>query len=294
VKREAPTARSTFGIPAIAVSAAACALSPSNARMPRAIPQPPAAASPAQASQPEPGAAEERDEAREPLVFDSPFADLAISGYPSAVVGLPDNATSARPVVVVIHGLGGKPEPQCQAWRSIVRAWGFVLCPRGEYDPERSMPGDKRYVHPGGPRLRAHIDAALAALAQRYAGYVDAERPALAGFSLGATEVALLAQKASARFPRLAVLEGGLDVWYAPTIDAFAADGGVRVLFGCGSAWCPRSAGAAAARIDQRPGVEAHVASAPVGHTNAPPLQEAIRAELRWFFAGDERWTAAL
>jgi predicted esterase len=175
-----------------------------------------------------------------------------------------------------------------------VRAWGFVVCPRGNPDPQRSFPGDPRYTHPGGARLLAHIEAGLAALAERYAGYVDTNRPLLAGFSLGATEVAMLGQKTSSRFPRLAILEGGLDVWYEPTIDAFVAEGGVRVLFGCGSYWCPPSATAAAARIAKRDGVEAHVAWAPVGHTYQPPLQEAIRAELPWFLAGDDRWTAAL
>jgi hypothetical protein len=291
VKRVAPTAKSNIGIALVAVSAAACAFSPSNARVPSASAPAAVVASPAAIAPVEPPSAPEGSGALEPLSADPPFADLPIPGHPDAVVGLPEGATAARPVVVVIHGLGGKPEPNCNAWRAIVRAWGFVLCPRGEYDAQRSTPGDRRYVHPGGAPLRAHIDAALAALAERYAGYVDVVQPALAGFSLGATEVALLGQKASATFPRLAILEGGLDVWYGPTIAAFAAEGGVRVLFGCGSTWCPPPANAAAARIAARPGVEARVASAPVGHTNAPPLQEAIRAELPWFFAGDERWS---
>jgi hypothetical protein len=156
------------------------------------------------------------------------------------------------------------------------------------------MPGDPRYTHPGGRRLLAHIDDALAALAERYAGYADVRAPLLAGFSLGAYEVAMLGQRGLPRFPRLAVLEGGVDGWSAPTVEAFAAEGGVRVLFGCGSSLCTVPATAAAGRIAQRDGVEARVASAPVGHANTPPLQEAIRAELPWFLAGDDRWTPAL
>jgi hypothetical protein len=304
VKRIAPTVRSRLGILLFAVSAAACALDPSTPRTPAAYStEAQAAAEPVpvepSASSDTPPTGEPVDvrpfrTGAEPLAVDPPFVNFPVPGYPDAVVGLPEGATSPRPVIVVIHGLGGRPDPNCKAWRAIVRGWGFVLCPRGEYDPQRSTPGDRRYTHPGGDRLLAHIDTALGVLADRYAGYVDVRAPVLAGFSLGAYEVALLAQRGLPRFPRVAVLEGGLDGWYAPTIEAFGAQGGVRVLFGCGSWWCAPTAIAAAARIGQRSGVEARVASAPVGHANTPPLQEAIRAELPWFLAGDDRWGPAL
>src|SRR5262249_44255412 len=156
----------------------------------------------------------------------------------------------SHPVVVVIHGLGDRPEPHCEAWRNITNARAFVLCPRGAYDAERSTYDSRRYTHPCCEPLRAHIDAALTALSTRYGFVADTRRPLLAGFSLGATEAALLAQSDGGRFPRVAVLEGGLDVWYAPTIQGFAAQGGRRVLFGCGSSWCTPSAHAAADRID--------------------------------------------
>jgi hypothetical protein len=303
VKRIAPTVKSRVGILLFAVSAAACALDPSTPRTPAACAPDVVAAEPDAV---DPGASSEPPEASEPadlpalrsgprpLAADPPFVDFPVPGYPDAVVGLPEGATSSRPVVVVIHGLGGRPDPNCKAWRAIVRGWGFVLCPRGEYDPERSTPGDRRYTHPGGRRLRAHIDAALGALAERYAGYADVRAPVLTGFSLGAYEIAMLGQRGLPPFPRLAVLEGGFDGWAAPTIEAFAAEGGSRVLFGCGSSWCSIPSSAAAARIGQRPGLEARVASAPVGHANTPPLQEAIRSQLPWFLAGDERWAPAL
>jgi hypothetical protein len=303
VKRIAPTVSSRVGILLFAVSAAACALDPSTPRPPAAYP-PEAVATERDdidrdiASEP-PEANEPSDppalrSGAEPLAADPPFVDFPVPGYPDAVLGLPEGATSSRPVIVVIHGLGGRPDPNCKAWRAIVRGWGFVLCPRGEYDPERSTPGDRRYTHPGGRRLRAHIDAALQALADRYAVYADVRAPVLAGFSLGAYEIAMLGQRGLPRFPRLAVLEGGFDGWSAPTVEAFAAEGGSRVLFGCGTSWCAAPASAAAARIGQRRGVEARVASAPVGHVNTPPLQEALRAQLPWFLAGDERWAPAL
>jgi dienelactone hydrolase len=222
------------------------------------------------------------------------LATLPLPGFPDAVVATPflfDEDPSPRPVVVVVHGLGDWPERHCEAWRNITRARAFVLCPRGAFDGERSAYDAPRYTHPGGAPLRAHLEAALSALSARYKS-ADTDQPLLAGFSLGATEVALLAQADPARFPRVAVLEGGLDVWFASTIDTFVSRGGRRVLFGCGSPWCPPPARIDIARIDEAAaaGVEARMAFADVGHRPAPDLQAAIEDVFPWFVEGDTRW----
>jgi hypothetical protein len=217
------------------------------------------------------------------------FTNLAVPGFPDAVVALPNGAITQRPVLVVIHGSGDRPDYNCDAWRHITSDYPFVLCPRGDYVPSESGKGDdKRYTHRGGAYLRRHVDAALASLATRFAGYVDVDRPALAGFSLGASEVAGLALSDPARFPRVAEIEGGHDVWTAANARAFAAGGGPRVLFGCGSAWCVPAAKARVARL-QNGGLEARAVYANVGHTTDRPLQEAIMTEIGWFLAGDPR-----
>lgn len=221
----------------------------------------------------------------------SPFVGLPVTGFPDAVVGLPAIEEAGRPVIVVLHGLGGRPEPNCRAWRDITEAAGYALCLRGDFDAERSGPGDPRYTLAGGWVLRKHLETALAALRARFGGGVDVDHPLLAGFSLGAAEVALLAQSDPARFRRIAVIEGGLDAWVEPTIAPFAARGGERVLFGCGSSWCTPPALAAASRIGNG-GASARVVYADVGHRNSPPLQRAIRSELGWLVEGDARWQA--
>jgi predicted esterase len=218
------------------------------------------------------------------------LGSLSVPGYPDAVLAEPFDAGDApRPVVVVIHGLGDLPEPHCEAWRNITGARAFVVCPRGGYDPQFSTWGNPRYTHPCCEALRAHIDASLASLSARFGALADTRHPLLAGFSLGATEAALLAQSDTERFPRVAVLEGGLDVWFGATIRAFAARGGRRVLFGCGSAWCTPSARGAAGRIDGA-GIGARVVFADVGHRPSPPLQAAIDDVFDWFVEGDSRW----
>jgi predicted esterase len=213
------------------------------------------------------------------------LASLNVPGFSNAVVALPTDREPGRTVVVVVHGLGDWPERHCEAWRNVTCGRAFILCPRGAYAPERSRKDDVRYTHPGGVLLRRHIDAALAALATEYGDDVDIAHPVLAGFSLGATEVALVAQADPGRFSRVAVLEGGLDVWFGATIHAFASGGGQRVLFGCGSSWCTPPAKAAIGRIVES-GVEANLAFAAVGHTIDAPLQDAIRGHIGWLLDG--------
>jgi predicted esterase len=225
-----------------------------------------------------------------PIPPDPLFTNLVAPPFPEAVVSVPNGATSPRPLLIVLHGTGDRPDWNCDAWRHITGAQAFVLCPRGDHDPRESTPGDRRFTLRGGAHLRAYLEAAIAALSARFAGYVDVERPIVTGFSLGATEIAQLALTDPARFPRVALLEGGHGVWTASSVAAFAARGGARVLFGCGSPWCPPLARSAARRLDEG-GVPARSVFAPVGHTNDRPLQEAIMRELGWFFDGDARWT---
>jgi pimeloyl-ACP methyl ester carboxylesterase len=220
------------------------------------------------------------------------FVDLSVPGFPDAVVSLPVDASAVQPVLVVLHGMDGRPDVQCDVWRTITRARGFIVCPRGVYDPEHSPPDDARYTLPYGDILRRHVAAALEALRTRFGEIVDVERPLLAGFSLGATEAATLALSEPEVFPRIAILEGGVDGWVGTVPGSFAKGGGIRVLFGCGSSWCTPTARAAAARLSTE-GVESRVAWADVGHRNAPELIEAIQRELQWFVEGDDRWAAA-
>lgn len=227
--------------------------------------------------------------ARAPIPPDPLFTNLAVTGFPEAVLSVPNGATSPRPLLVVLHGTSDRPDWNCDAWRHITGAQGFVLCPRGDYDPRESTPDDRRFTLRGGAHLRAYVEAAIAALKARFEGYVDVERPVVTGFSLGATEIAQLALTDPARFPRVALLEGGHGVWTAASVGVYGAGGGARVLFGCGSPWCLPPARAAARRLGQG-GVEARVVFAPVGHTNDRPLQVAIMNELSWFFDGDPRW----
>jgi predicted esterase len=214
---------------------------------------------------------------------------LAVSGHPDAFVSLPTGATGRRPVVVVVHGTGDRPDWQCEGWRSATAQFPFVVCPTGFHDTHWSTKGDTRYTHIGGARLLAYIDASLAALAARYPGYVDTHTPLLAGFSLGASEILSLAVKDPVRFPRIALIEGASKGWTQARIEAYVHGGGKRVLYGAGQAGVDRSQRAATKRL-LAAGLDARVTFVPVGHNFDQRLVDAIGAEMPWLVAGDARW----
>lgn len=217
------------------------------------------------------------------------FEALPVPGHPDAWMSLPTGATNKRPVVVVIHGAGDRPDWQCGGWRRATRELAFVVCPRGAYAPGDSTKDDQRYTHRGGSALLAYIDASLDALEVRYPDYADTRAPVLAGFSLGASEILALAVQAPARFPRIALVEGAMSGWTDARIDAYRDGGGQRVLYGAGQRVNEAAAKATAKRLIAR-GLDARVVYAPVNHTFDPPLEDAIQGELDWFVEGEPRW----
>jgi poly(3-hydroxybutyrate) depolymerase len=222
------------------------------------------------------------------------FEALAVPGHPDAWISLPTGATAKRPVVIVIHGAGDRPDWQCGGWRHATQGHPFILCPRGKVAPADSTKDDIRYTHVGGPALLAHIDAALAALVARYPDYVDPDHPLLAGFSLGSHEIVPLAVQDASRFPRIALVEGITDGFDDGRARAFVKGGGQRVLFGCGQRGCKLAAEAAARRLQARDGLPATVVFAPVDHTFDPPLEDAVHGQLPWLVQDDPRWAPVM
>jgi pimeloyl-ACP methyl ester carboxylesterase len=218
------------------------------------------------------------------------FESLPVEGHPDAFVSLPTGATAKRPVVVVIHGAGDRPDWQCGGWRRATGEYAFVLCPTGHFAPGDSTKDDRRYTHANGSALLAYIDASLAALAARYPDHADTANPVLAGFSLGSYGILAIAVRQPSRFQRIALIEGATSQFDDSRARAFVKGGGQRVLFGCGQRGCETAAKAAAERLRTRDQLDARVVFAPVNHTFDPPLEDAVHAELAWLVEGDDRW----
>lgn len=276
-----------LGTLGLAAAAAAAAAALACGRRSHATPLAAADASPVAAPAAAPDATAPAEAGPAPI--EGAFEVLAVAGHPDALVSLPTGATGRRPVLVVVHGSGDRPNWQCEGWRSATAQYPFIVCPTGAYDARWSTKGDTRYTHTGGAPLLAYIDASLAALAARYPDHADTRAPVLAGFSLGASEILGLAVQDPLRFPRIALIEGAWDGWTDARIASYVKGGGQRVLYGAGQASVERSERGTARRLVAG-GLDARVVSAPVGHSFEQRLVDALRPEVAWLVEGDARW----
>ena len=228
-----------------------------------------------------------------PLTAPSPFIALPVERHHPAVVSLPLGATSPRPVLVVAHGAGDRPEWQCGVWREIVQDRAFVLCVRGfptnPYVPERFT----GYFYTDHHALGREIGLALASLRERFPEHADMTAPAYAGFSQGAIQGAMLLPGHPARFSRAALVEGGygfFQEWNIPVAQRFQRRGGQRVLLACGRVRCVEQARVSAFYM-RRAGLEAEVIHAEgAGHSYGGRMKEAVHRAFSWVVEGDERW----
>ncbi len=244
---------------------------------------------PVPATLPEPHASA-RAEPPRPLTAASGIVNLAVPGFPTAVVSLPLGATSRRPVVIAAHGNYDRPEWQCNVFRELFANRAFVLCPRGVARPDSPGPDDVRFTYESNATLEREIDAGLTALAAEYPDHVDPGPVVHAGFSLGAIQGVAIAGRRPARSPRLVLIEGGHASWKPEVVNVFAAGGGARVLFVCSQVGCEKDARWAAARLGKAGVPTRIVKSADVGHRYDGPVAEALRKALDWVLEGDIRF----
>ena len=93
----------------------------------------------------------------------------------------------------------------------------------------------------------------------------------------------------AAAFPRLILVEGGYSEWNVPRGKAFRDNGGIRILFACGTAHCEKAARRSSAWVE-RGGVATRVESDPrAGHTYGGSVAERVRGALEWVLEGDTR-----
>ncbi|WP_437288688.1 hypothetical protein [Sorangium sp. So ce406] len=225
-----------------------------------------------------------------PLHAEAPLVELAVAGFPSAVVSVPIGATARRPVLIASHGNYDRPEWQCEVWRGIAGGDAFILCPRGVARSDSPSTSDVRFTYESNARLEQEIDAGLAALRARFPEHVDPGPALYTGFSLGAIMGSAIAARRASLFPRLVLVEGGHDKWTPAAAKAFADGGGQRVLFVCAQAGCGAAAAAAAARLEKAGVLTRVVRGKEAGHRYDGPVAEETRRALGWVLDADARW----
>jgi len=237
-------------------------------------------------------AAPEIEPGSEPSSALSELVALPVPGHLAAVVSVPRETTTPRPLLVSAHGAGGRPEPHCAFFRRLVAGRAFVLCPRGARLGTDAPLDQGGFFYPNHHALGREVVAALAALAARFGARVDLRAPVYAGFSQGATMGALAFVKQGGPFARMLLIEGGVgeyDEWTIANARAFHEGGGARVLLACGREACAEAARRTEGRL-AKAGLDARAVYGAAGHTYGGAVGEAIEAALPWLFDGDPRW----
>lgn len=221
------------------------------------------------------------------------FVELSVPGYETAVVSLPRDIGKKRPLLVAAHGAWDRPEPHCRLWRRVTGARGFVLCPRGQRTNVHTPREHAAYFYPHHFALAREVLAAVEALSARYPTELDPSAAVWAGFSQGAIHGALVVVLHPKLFPRAALVEGGngfFNEWSPYAARKYAQGGGERVLFGCGSPYCVRTAERCAGYLEAKE-VETLVAHAPgAGHSYGGAMEQQLNQHFAWLVAGDPRW----
>ena len=209
---------------------------------------------------------------------------LPLEGFGDAVVSVPLGTTTARPVVVALHGRNDRPEWACGEWRGVTDAAPFILCPHGV--PVEAPPG-RGLAFASAAVTQREIEAGLGALRARFGRYVADGPMIYAGFSLGAILGVAVVSAHPARFPIAVLGEGGQAEWTRDRAAAFARGGGRRVLFICSTASCEAATPRALVILTQQ-GIEAKLVSAGhVGHLVDDRVVSAARAAWPWVLAKD-------
>ena len=184
-------------------------------------------------------------------------------------------------MLVALHGYADRPDWQCGAWTGVTEARVFVVCPRGIALP--NPPGN--FAFGSLIDTEREVFAVLAALEQRFSGYVGKER-VLVGYSLGASRAAQLAARNPRSFPRVALVEGGSAEWSASASRSFEQGGGERLLLVCSQAGC-EGVLRALGRRSQGPNTEVRIDYlGPLGHNLGPKVTAKLKQPWQWLAEG--------
>jgi hypothetical protein len=165
-----------------------------------------------------------------PLAAANWLIDLDVPGFGKAALAVPIGAIHARPIVIALHGVAGRPEWICGAFRGIAGPTPFVLCPRGVARADFVAP-DLRYTFASADDTARELRAALTELKKKFGVYVAPGPVIFGGFELGADHAAWIARQEPAFFSRLLVIDPASSTWDTSQAAFFGREGGARVLF---------------------------------------------------------------
>jgi len=218
---------------------------------------------------------------------------LPIAGFLPAVLFVPAPSKDKRPLLVVTHGAGGRPEPHCDRYRELVRDAAFVLCTRGR-ETDRLLPEEQRgYFYDGHKELGREARAAIASLVARYGDRVDTSNAMFAGYSQGASMGILFIEEQSvepALFSRVLLVEGGFADWTIALSERMHKAGVAKVALVCGQSKCQEQGSRSLAWM-KKGGLDARMTYARgAGHTYDATVRPLVDEAFEWLVEGDSRF----
>lgn len=281
-------------VSALAVLLAACSPAAPHGPVPgRATSSPVSPSAPASASasaRPSPSAPPPTSPA--PTTRES----LDVPGFPPAHVVVPPPSDRPKPLVVVTHGAGGRPEPHCDRYDEIVAGGAFILCTSGR-PIGKNLPEEERgYFYDGHHELGREVVLAIQAARTRYGDRLDASGAIFAGYSQGASMGLLFLHEKkenAALFSRALLVEGGAADWNVALSARMREVGLSRVAIVCGQQSCKASADQSKVWMT-RGGLDLRLAYAPgAGHTYGGAVAPHVEEAFAWLIEHDPRFLSA-
>jgi pimeloyl-ACP methyl ester carboxylesterase len=202
------------------------------------------------------------------------------------VVSVPTTAREPRPIMIALHGGSEKPEVACDAWRLIVDAYAFVVCPRGFGGNDARLgwrtPGDTQ------ERIMRAVNATKKMFG---ASIKDTPTFILAGFSMGATQVAHVARTTPQLYRRIVIGDAAYDPQPTFTFaQKWIAGGGERALFLCTTSGCEPSMRNAAKRVSTEHAPARLNIAATQKHGLSVEAGKSLRRDWPWITEGTPGW----
>lgn len=134
---------------------------------------------------------------------------------------------SLKPVLMYLHGRGGRPREDCKRWAAVARRLGWLICPSGP-----GARGDGLGWNNSWPTAQTTALATLKALRERYGRRVQLYGNTLIGFSEGAYAALNVGVREPGVFNRWLILAGDAKYLGGPGIEALGqARGRLRRVY---------------------------------------------------------------
>jgi len=201
-------------------------------------------------------------------------------------VSVPLGAREPRPLMIALHGGSDRPERACPAWRRASEAYPFVVCPRGFGGNEARLGWRK------SSDTAQRIARAVAATKKIFGERIKATPSiVLAGFSMGGSQVALVARDDPKTYRRIVVGDSAHDPRPALTFSRdWRKGGGERAVFLCTTSGCEPSLRRAARNVaSEKAPARLNVAATQV-HGLSEPVAQSMRRDWPWLVDGAEGW----